>query len=385
MNYIFISPYFPPNFENFCSKLKEEGVTVLGLGSEPYDTLSDTLKNSLTEYYKVENMEDYNEMLRACGYFAFKYGRISRIESHNEYWLETDAALRTDFNVYGIKDDEIHKIKLKSKMKEVFQTAGIPVAKGRIIMDMDDALRLIEEIGYPVCAKPDNGVGAAYTYKIDNLEDLKFFYGTKPNVPYIMEEFITGEIHTFDGITDRNGDIVFFSSFIFDKGVMEIVNEDLDICYFSVRELAADLVDYGTRTVKAFGIKERFFHLEYFRKPDGSLVALEVNIRPPGGLSVDMFNFSNDADLYSQYAKLIAHGKFDAEFKRPYFCAYAGRKTNKNYQHSIQDILNKYGSLIVHNGVIASIFAAALGDYSFLYRSPDFEVIKEVTKYILEK
>ena len=42
-------------------------------------------------------------------FFAFKYGRIDWLESNNEYWLEKDARLRTDFNIksgfqIGLKD-----------------------------------------------------------------------------------------------------------------------------------------------------------------------------------------------------------------------------------------------------------------------------------------
>ena len=99
MNVIFISPGFPRNYEYFCAALAENGATVLGIGDEPYDELSGSLKASLTEEYKVGSMENYDEMVRAVGFFTFKYGKIDWLESNNEYWLETDAALRTDFNI----------------------------------------------------------------------------------------------------------------------------------------------------------------------------------------------------------------------------------------------------------------------------------------------
>ena len=80
MNYIFISPHFPYIFENFAVHLKEKGVNVLGIADESYDSLSPRLKSSLTEYYKVDNLENYEEVLRACGYFTHKYGKIDRVE-----------------------------------------------------------------------------------------------------------------------------------------------------------------------------------------------------------------------------------------------------------------------------------------------------------------
>ena len=51
MNVVFISPHFPEYYHNFCSRLKDRGVNVLGVGDCPYDMISDNTKNSLTEYY----------------------------------------------------------------------------------------------------------------------------------------------------------------------------------------------------------------------------------------------------------------------------------------------------------------------------------------------
>ena len=53
MNVVFISPHFPEYYHNFCSRLKDRGVNVLGVGDCPYDMISDETKNSLTEYYYV--------------------------------------------------------------------------------------------------------------------------------------------------------------------------------------------------------------------------------------------------------------------------------------------------------------------------------------------
>ena len=99
MNFIFISPQFPKTYWNFCDRLKRNGVNVLGIADTPYDQLDNKVKNSLTEYYRVYSLENYDEVYRAVAFFAFKYGKIDWLESNNEYWLEQDAKLRTDFNI----------------------------------------------------------------------------------------------------------------------------------------------------------------------------------------------------------------------------------------------------------------------------------------------
>ena len=67
MNFVFISPNFPDNFRNFCDRLHKNGANVLGIGDASYDSLNDELKGSLTEYYKVDSMEDYSQVYCRSG------------------------------------------------------------------------------------------------------------------------------------------------------------------------------------------------------------------------------------------------------------------------------------------------------------------------------
>ena len=82
-NIIFISPNFPTNYWQFCRELKNNGLNVLGIGEAPYNELTPELKASLNEYYKVGNLENYDEVYRAVAFFAFKYGHIHWLESNN--------------------------------------------------------------------------------------------------------------------------------------------------------------------------------------------------------------------------------------------------------------------------------------------------------------
>ncbi len=68
----------------------------------------------------------------------FKYGRIDWLESNNEYWLERDAALRTDFHITsGFQTEDMPRIKYKSKMKEYYQKAGIATARYHMVDDYE--------------------------------------------------------------------------------------------------------------------------------------------------------------------------------------------------------------------------------------------------------
>lgn len=385
MNYVVLSPNFPNNFIPFSVELNKKGVCMLGIGEASYDALDIMLKNSLTEYYRVDSLEDYDQLLRACAFFTFKYGKLDRIESHNEHWLEMDARLRLDFNVSGLKPDDMAWIRRKSGMKGVFKKAGLKVAAGEVIHTLEDALQFIDKNHYPVIVKPDSGVGASGTRKINNREDLDLFMSQKDSVEYFMESFIVGNIYSFDGLTDQDGKIVFYSSLVYGAGVMEAVNDGLDMDFYIPRKLPEKIVKNGIKAIKAFKLKERFFHLEFFLTNEGEVLALELNARPPGGQIVDMFNFANDINIFEQYANIVTKNIFEAELTRPYNCYYMGRKNQYQYAHNLEEILSSYSKNIVNHGPVVSVFSAAIGDYGFIVRTTDHEDGLKIRHFIMEK
>ena len=188
-NFIFISPNFPTNYWRFCRELKLNGLRVLGIGDQPYEELSSELWASLDEYYKVSSLENYDEVYRAVAFFIHRYGRIDWLESNNEYWLERDAMLRTDFHITsGWQVEDLARIKFKSGMKEYYQRAGIRTARYHIVDDFNSCMGFIREVGFPVIVKPDNGVGASHTYKLDDEGELgAFLHDKEPDMRYIME------------------------------------------------------------------------------------------------------------------------------------------------------------------------------------------------------
>jgi hypothetical protein len=166
---------------------------------------------------------------------------------------------------------------------------------------------------------------------------------------------------------------------------MEVVNEDTDVWYHAAREIEPDLLDAGRRLVRAFDIRERFFHIEFFRRRDRSLLALEVNVRPPGGMTVDMWNFQNDADLYRTWADLIVKGRVAERFERPWAVAYVGRKERFRYALAVDDVLSRYRALVVHHEPVNDVFSAAIGNYGFILRSPRLEDLAAAAAEIQRK
>ena len=125
MNFVFFSPHFPTNSTDFCDRLKKAGAIVLGIGDAPYEALNARLTGALAEYYRVNDMEDEDQTLRALGHFIHRWGRIGRFESLNEHWLELEAQMRTDFNIFGTKLDFVRNLKSKSRMRAFFRKSGV--------------------------------------------------------------------------------------------------------------------------------------------------------------------------------------------------------------------------------------------------------------------
>ena len=387
-NIIFISPNFPTNYWHFCRELKNNGMNVLGIGDQPYDELMPQLKASLNEYYKVSSLENYDEVYRAVAFLTYKHGRIDYIESNNEYWLESDARLRTDFNVStGFKTDDIPRIKYKSKMKEYYKKVGIPTARYHIAQNFDESRKFIDEVGYPVVVKPDNGVGASHTYKIENDEQLQNFFDQKEvGVRYIMEEFINGEVNSYDAIINSKGEIMFETGNVTPMSIMDIVNNNDNSIFYIVKNLPEDTRKAGRVTVESFGVKSRFVHFEFFRLlsdkeglgKKGDIVALEVNMRPSGGVTPDMINFANSTDVYKIWADMIAFDRTEKSVGNHSYCAFAGLRDGKNFVMSHDDIMAKYGENMKMCERVPDALSGAMGNQLYL---ATFDTKEEMDKF----
>ena len=375
-NFIFISPNFPTNYWMFCRELKKNGLNVLGIGDQPYDELSDDLKNSLNEYYKVDNLENDDQVYRAVAFLIYKHGRIDWLESNNEYWLERDARLRTDFNITtGFQAADIPHIKYKSKMKEYYKRAGIPVARYHLVDGLEGCLEFAGKVGYPIVAKPDNGVGASHTFKIKDDQEMERFFELKwPDTPYIMEEFVNGEVNSYDAIIDSNGEPMFETGNVTPMSIMDIVNNKDNSIYYILKNLPNDTRLAGRATVKSFGVRSRFVHFEFFRLTKdqeglgrkGDLVALEVNMRPCGGFTPDMIDFAHNTDVYKIWADMVAFDRSTMPVGENAYCAFAGRRDGKDFVMSHKDILDKYGSHIKMVNRIPDVLAEAMGNQMYV-------------------
>lgn len=379
MNYIVISPFYPQNFQQFTIELANQGINVLGIGQEPYDQLDQPLKEALTEYFRVENLENLDEVKRAVAFLFYKHGSIDRIESHNEYWLEQDAQLREQFNVFGAKPKDLKKTKFKSEMKKLFKKAGVPVVPGQVVKTISGVDLAVNKLGLPLIAKPDNGVGAAATFKLETKKDVEYFKSEwDQETVYFFEKFVqSGEICTFDGLVDKDGQIVFSTTFDYAHTPLDLMIYKMDNSYYVLKDMDPKLRIYGESIVKTFGMKERFFHIEFFRDGD-DYVAIEYNNRPAGGFTIDVYNFAHSIDLYKGYAAIVAGKDFPSTHLKPLFCLATSRRASTNYAYAESDLLEKYKDNFKVKKDMPVAFAELQGDYLYMLTTSSREQMKQM-------
>ena len=374
-NFIFISPNFPLTYWRFCRELKNNGLRVLGIGDCPYNELTSEQRNSMHEYYKVSSLENYDEVFRAVAFFTFKYGKIDWLESNNEYWLERDAKLRTEFHITsGFQEEDMVRTRYKSGMKAYYAKAGIPTARYHLVKDYEPAKEFANKVGYPVVVKPDNGVGANNTYKLKCDEDVEFFINTKDDNIYIMEEFVNGYVQTYDGIVDSKGEMLFESGNITPLSLMDIVNDNGDSVYYLVKELPEKVRQAGLATIKSFGVKSRFVHLEFFILNEdqeglgkkGDVLGLEVNMRPAGGYTPEMYNYSQQTDVYKIWADMIAFDYNTKSIGQRFWTAFYSRRDGKVYKLDDYEIMSKYGHKMVMWGRIPEALSGAMANQMYV-------------------
>lgn len=375
MNVIFLSPAFPPTAHLLCAALRARQVSVLGVGDEP---LSDDReeRRALSEYAFEPEMADYAVLHRSVARLRDRHGVIHRIDSNGERWLDFEARLREDFDVPGLRPAALARQRSKLGMAEIFAAAGIPHPPGIRASSVKGVREFANVHGFPLIFKPDTGSGAIRTFTVQSHEELELALEA-PLDAHIVQPFIEGEIVTFDGLADGDGRIVFSTSHVYDQGIMQVRLGRLDGYYYSLRDIPFELQSLGARALAAFDVRERFFHLEFFARPGGSYVALEMNLRPPGGFTTDMINYACEIDVYALWAAAITGESLTGfSYERKYHTAHAGRRTERRYRLPHDVLLRELGPALVLHRPIPAAFADTMGDTMYLLRHAELDPLK---------
>ena len=154
---------------------------------------------------------------------------------------------------------------------------------------------------------------------------------------------------------------------------MEATNLNGNSSFYERSVLPQEILDAGRAVVKAFGVKSRMVHLEFFRLSKdqhlgkkGDIVALEVNMRPSGGISPTMMNWANGTDVYKIWADMIAfdHSEKKCDYKK--VCIFSSRRDGHVFRMSPEEVREKYAGHLMQEGRVEEALSGAMANYMFI-------------------
>ena len=245
-------------------------------------------------------------------------GPVQRLLAVLEQLQVPLAQVREHLGVPGMDVVTARNFRDKAQMKTVLRAAGVPCARHRLAGSAADAQSFAAEVGFPLVVKPPAGAGAKSTFRLDDRGDLTAWLDTippSPDRPALIEEFLTGEEGSYDSVM-VDGQVVWDSVSDYLPAPLEVLRHPW--MQWVVR-LPRDIggPEYkGIRAVaptalRALGLHTGLTHMEWFRRPDGTVAVSEVGARPPGAQITSMLCYAHDFDLYTAWARLMVEGTFE--------------------------------------------------------------------------
>ncbi len=280
---------------------------------------------------KVDDGLSTPELAAAVDLLRRRHGPPARIIGVLEPLQVQLAEVRAHFRIAGTDVDTAEVFRDKAKMKDRLRAAGLPVARHRLVTGPHDALAFEAEVGYPMVLKPPAGMGAKATFRVRSREELLggvAGLGASGSNPVLAEEFLQGEEGSCDTLTIGGEPQLISVSHYRPSCLTVLENPWIQWCCVLPRQDKGpgydDVRRLGIAAVRALGLDAGFTHMEWFRRPDGTLAIGEIAQRPPGANITRMIGAAFDTDPYRMWARAVVDDAFDGPWERRYAvgCAY---------------------------------------------------------------
>lgn len=272
----------------------------------------------------VPDVFDRDHLIQTLASIRDTWG-LHRVLGILENLQEVLAAARSALDVPGMRPDAAHRFRDKGAMKDAFRAAGIPCARHALAHDAASAWAFADRVGFPLVVKPPDGAGAKATLRVQDRDGLAAALAQIPVRPVLLEEFLVGQEHSFESWV-LDGTPCFHSVSRYYPTPLQVTeNPHLQWVVHLPRDLApfADVVDIGQRALGVLGMDTGMTHMEWFRRPDGTVAIGEIAARPPGARIVKLNALAHDVDMWRVWARLVVDGVFEGPWPRTYSVAAA--------------------------------------------------------------
>lgn len=351
MNVLMISPGYPAEMAFFTRGLSQAGATIIGLGDQSPDALPPIASGALDHYVHTGSLADEDHVVATVRGLA-RHVRIDQVECLWEPYMVLAARLREDLGLPGLTVDQTVPFRDKERMKQLLDAAGLRTPRHRATGTVAGVWAAAEQVGYPLIVKPVDGAGSADTYRAGSAAELDAILPALRHVPRVsVEEFIDGEEFTYDTISAGGQVLAENICQYHPRPLQTKLHEWISPVTLALRDLDAPGLrggrELGRSVLRALGFSAGFTHMEWYRKADGEVVFGEIGARPPGARTVDVMNYSTDADLFTAWAYAVTQGSIPFGIERRYNAASifkrargAGRITR---YEGLDQLLARYG------------------------------------------
>jgi hypothetical protein len=393
----FVAPYLLDATARFVRCVAAVPGVRLGLvTSDPLERIAPELRGMLAGHWRVDDAVDPRQIAEGVAGLSSQIGRVERLVGVLEQLQIPLAQVREAMGIDGMAVNTALNVRDKARMKEVLTAAGLPCARHALVHDAAQARRFAGDIGFPLVAKPPSGAGSQATYRLDDGAALEGWLSAMPpssDAPALLEEFLVGEEHTFDSVT-LGGKTMWSSIADYHPPPLEVLrNPWIQWTVVLPRDIGgpeyAGIHAVGPAALRALGVTDALTHLEWFRRPDGSVAVSEVAARPPGAQLTSMHGYAHDFDMFAAWARLVVLGTFDVPERRfaagTAYLRGMGRGRVRAV-HGVDDVSRQVGHLVVETR-LPRLGQEAGSDYTgqgyVIVRDPRTEVVREALHRII--
>ena len=396
---VFVAPFFKASVTEFVDAVSTlPDVQVAIISQDPWERFPEAVRSRVL-FWQVPDATVTDHLAEATHELGLRHGKAHRILSVTEQVQLQVAEVRERLGIAGMPPATIRKFRDKGLMKEAFRAAGVPCARHCAAHNAEQAHEFLHEVGYPVCVKPVDGAAAQATFKVDNKETLdQILHASAPSHerPLQIEEFVVGEESSFETFS-LNGKPMWHSLTHYEPTPLNVVNNPwIQWKVYSPRDLDDpkydDIKEAGRKALDALGMQTGLTHLEWFRRPDGSIAISEIAARPPGAEITTMINRCHDIDSARVWCQLMIRGEMLDIPPRKYSSGAAFLRGMGGGRvravHGLEDVLAHLGDMVVDKHIPQPGDPAAItyeGEGFILVRHEETQKVRDALAYIVDK
>ena len=364
------------------------GVRVGVISQAPLEDLPEPVRSQVS-HWRIPDVLDTAQLHDAVGQLEQRLGRVDRLFGAYEQLQVPLAEVREQRGIAGMRAEAARNFRDKARMKSLLREAGLPCARHRLVTEPAGAVAFARETGFPLIVKPPAGAGAQATTKVENLDALRAAVDVAsptPDRPVLLEEYVSGDEHSFETVS-IGGRAVWHSLTHYYPSPLEVLrNPWIQWCLILPREVEEpqydDIRRAAFRALEVLGMGTGLTHMEWFRRPDGSIAISEVAARPPGAQITTVVSRAHDFDFVAAWARLMVFEEFAAP-PRKYAvgAAYLRGQGSGRVKaiHGLDQVQREIGSLVV-DARLPTAGQAPTGSYEgegfVILRHPDTAVVQ---------